>query len=108
MKITVPTTGGLSKEIEAEVTGEWATHRSIECPAWCVTHVPSGMRIPRDLTQGEATALAARLVKDMPTLNVERRLHVGQPKVKDLGPAYEASVDRLVAIVKDQLGEDVQ
>lgn len=106
MKITIPIMGGAALGVDADVTGEWAVHESVSFPdEWHVTHVPTGLKIPRDLTRKEADALASRLSRDMPILRAELPADRSrQPKIEDLGATFQADLPRLQAIVKEVLG----
>lgn len=94
--------------VDATVTGEWAIHRDpfdtgIAGPheRWTVTHVPTGLRIPRQLTSGRARDLAERLSREIPTLGIQATVPVRQVKVDDLGPEYAAIAVRLTKIVDE-------
>jgi len=109
VKIAIATVSG-PVDIDATVDGEWAVHRAPfddrpNAPAlkgWTVTHVPTGLAIPRALTSKRARDLMARLVEQMPTLGLPAKLITVQPvEASDLGPAYRKAVDLLVQVVNE-------
>jgi|KBSSwiStaDraftv2_1062776.scaffolds.fasta_scaffold00132_40 hypothetical protein len=108
MIITLATIRG-PVSVDATVTGEWASHRDpfdtgIAGPheRWTVTHVPTGLRIPRLLTSKRARDLAERLSKEVPTLGVPATIvPTRQVRVDDLGPGYAAVLARLTGIVDE-------
>lgn len=60
--ILIDTTPPKRSQVDAEVFGQWAAHRSFTRLGWSVTHVPSGMCIPtREITEAEARRLAGML-----------------------------------------------
>jgi len=93
MIITLATIRG-PISVDATVTGEWAVHcdpfdTGIAGPheRWTVTHVPTGLRIPRQLTSKRARDLAERLSREVPTLGVPATIPTRQVQVNDLGPS---------------------
>lgn len=108
MKIEIATSSGEPKEIDAQGVGEWAIHRdwfAAEDEKWNVTHVPTGLRIPRHMTRAQAGDVASRLSRDLPTLGLPSRIwSTGEsPSVGDLGPSYAGRVATLRAIVAEVL-----
>lgn len=67
--ITIRTAEGM-REITAVVFGEWAAHNCLG--GWHVTHVPTGLCIPRtDLTEYQARRIALKLSEVVPKMHVE-------------------------------------
>lgn len=102
MKLLIPTLRGLRVEVKAHPVGDWASHKALESDhAWTVTHVPSGLRIPRYYPKAEACRLTERLAMDVPTLPVDVRHWDKQPTTNELGPEYREHLERLLAIVTE-------
>lgn len=105
MKITIPTLNGIRLEVDAEVTGEWSYHRDpFERRGWTVTHVPTGLKIPRNMSSIVAKRLVKRLALEVPTLPIKPRHWDKQPTEDDLGEAYQEPLAKMVAIVNAETG----
>jgi hypothetical protein len=111
MRIKLATSKGVAFEVDAQGTGEWAIHREpfqydSESDRWTVTHVPTGLAIPRRMTRAQAGDLASRLSRDLPTLGIETSIwSTGtHPTVQELGPGYTKLLDRFKSIVAEVLG----
>lgn len=105
MKIQIAMVGCTPTEVEAVVTGEWAVHRDATFEdEWTVTHVPTGLRIPRYMTRQEAVELCRRLADEVPSLGLPAGLPEKQPKMNDLGTAYADTIKLAATIVAEVLG----
>jgi hypothetical protein len=106
--ITLATING-PIDIEVKVTGEWAVHRALfdtrpnvaASESWTVTHVPTGLRIPRDLTSKRARDLMDRLAREVPTLGVSPGIRTVPAAIEDLGPQFAELLGKLNKIVHE-------
>ena len=105
-EIRLAMSGGYGFAIDADCIGEWAIHKDIDGldGDWTVTHVPTGLRIPRYLTEQQARVLAERLAVEVPTLGVPAGLPAKQPTVADFGPGFAETIKRVSVIVDGVLG----
>jgi hypothetical protein len=64
-KSRVQLSGGKDRQTTATVYGSWAVHRSLDPRSreWAITHVPSGLAIPREHTSLLTKAQAIEVAK---------------------------------------------
>ena len=68
-KITIPTTGGKTQELDAMVVGPWSIYKSLSGSGWTVTFTPTGQAVTtRPKTLADAKAFLEAMIERAPDL----------------------------------------